>query len=441
MFLNILLKFKPLFLKNFAWSKNKQMKLSKFLMLLLLSFFTGGMHAQKKIQQKKVVFVIVDGIAEDMLDKAAIPNIKRIGKDGTLLRAYVGGEKNGYSETPTISAVGYNSLLTGTWVNKHNVFDNDIKSPNYNYPTIFRLFKNQFPDRKAAVFSTWEDNRTKLIGENLAATAHIRMDFSYDGMEKDTVNFPHDKQRTYIRMIDSLVAEKAASYITEKAPDMSWVYLEYSDDMGHRYGDGDRLYDAISFEDRMIGKVYDAVKRRELRHGEDWLFIVTTDHGRSAHDGKGHGGQSDRERNTWIAINKPDVNAYARNNRVAITDILPTIADFMGIKIPVSIEQEIDGVDLLKNRNAYQLKATLADSKTLNVTWKTIQPSSDIAEIYLTSTNNFRNGGKDSYQLLGKTELGKGTFTAEIKHPSDIYKIVLKTKDGFLNTWITQHTK
>ncbi|UKJ07772.1 hypothetical protein [Solitalea lacus] len=53
------------------------------------------------------------------------------------------GEKGGYSETPTISAVGYNSLLTGVWFNKHNVPDNDIKNPNYNYQKIFRLFKEQ----------------------------------------------------------------------------------------------------------------------------------------------------------------------------------------------------------------------------------------------------------------------------------------------------------
>jgi predicted AlkP superfamily pyrophosphatase or phosphodiesterase len=40
------------------------------------------------------------------------------------------------------------------------------------------------------------------------------------------------------------------------------VYLEFSDDMGHRHGDGNILYEAISFEDRLIGQIYDAVKER-----------------------------------------------------------------------------------------------------------------------------------------------------------------------------------
>ncbi len=71
--------------------------------------------------QKKVLFVIADGIPADVLERLHTPHLDAI---GTYIRAHVGGDKGTYSETPTISAVGYNSLLTGTWANKHNVWHN-----------------------------------------------------------------------------------------------------------------------------------------------------------------------------------------------------------------------------------------------------------------------------------------------------------------------------
>ena len=94
-------------------------------------------------QQQKVLFVIADGIPADILEKSNKPAFDKIIQKGSYLPCYVGGERGGVSESPTISAVGYNSLLTGTWANKHNVVDNAIKAPNYNYPTIFKVFKEE----------------------------------------------------------------------------------------------------------------------------------------------------------------------------------------------------------------------------------------------------------------------------------------------------------
>lgn len=110
----------------------------RYWLLLATGFFCfHGLYAQ---QNKKAIFVIVDGISSDVIEKINTPHLDAIAKVGGYTKAHVGGEKGGYSETPTISAVGYNSLLTGTWVNKHNVWDNDIAAPNYNYQTIFRFF-------------------------------------------------------------------------------------------------------------------------------------------------------------------------------------------------------------------------------------------------------------------------------------------------------------
>src|SRR5688500_5289719 len=104
----------------------------KIFLVTVLLFFSIAASAQKK----KAVFVIVDGIPADLIEKLPTPALDSIAGNKGYKRAIVGGERGGYSQTPTISAVGYNSVLTGTWVNKHNVWGNygeDIAAPNYNY--------------------------------------------------------------------------------------------------------------------------------------------------------------------------------------------------------------------------------------------------------------------------------------------------------------------
>jgi predicted AlkP superfamily pyrophosphatase or phosphodiesterase len=137
--------------------------------------------------------------------------------------------------------------------------------------------------------------------------------------------------------------------IKDSAPDMSWIYLEYTDDMGHKFGISPQLDSAISILDRQIGKVMEAVAYREKKYKEDWLVIITTDHGRDKETGKDHGGQSDSERNTWMVMNKKP-NNYALNNRTAIVDIFPTIATFLNISFPVLENNALDVVTLRKGR-------------------------------------------------------------------------------------------
>ncbi|MDG3584106.1 alkaline phosphatase family protein [Galbibacter pacificus] len=408
--------------------KIKQLPLSVLTFLVLINTVLA--------QEKKVVFIIVDGIAFNMLQKANTPNLDNISNQGSFTEAYVGGLVGTYSETPTISAVGYNSLLTGTWVNKHNVYGNGIKNPNYNYPTIFRLFENQFPDKQTAIFSTWLDNRTKLIGDSLPQTNYIKLDYAYDGFELDTIAYPHDDARKYIKDIDKKVAHEAARYIKEKGPDLSWVYLEFSDDIGHKYGDSPQLYNAIEFEDKLIGSIWNSIKEREASHDEEWMLLVTTDHGRTVKDGKHHGGQTDRERSTWIVTNIKNTNQYFNNETPGIVDILPTMIDFLDINVDKDIQYEIDGVSLINPVNAINLKANIHDGK-LEVSWKNINQNNSEGKLYIAETNNFNTGGKDQYRLLGTVNLSKEHYTKKLgKNDSKFYKIVLETNNNSINTWI-----
>lgn len=319
--------------------------MKKYLLALLslIFFFTAN------AQQKKVLFVIVDGVSYDVIQKLDLPEMKRIAGKSGMGPTLVGGQKDGKTQSPTISAVGYNTVLTGVWANKHNVWDNDIAAPNYNYPTIFRVFKDQYPNKKIGIFSSWLDNRTKLAGDGKPETGMLQFDHKFDGLEFDTINFPHDKDKKYMQLIDQKVVEVAAKTIKDSAPDLSWVYLEYTDDMGHRHGDSEIYYDAVKDADKMMGQLFDAIEYRQKNHKEDWLLIITTDHGRDAKTGHNHGGQSDREKSGWIVTNAKYLNTRFTSGKSELVDIFPTIADHLKIKLSDKVKSELEGKSLIKN--------------------------------------------------------------------------------------------
>ena len=412
---------------------DKEITARKFLTLfLVIMIVTADSLFAQKIP--KAVFVIADGIPADLIMRLQMPNLRALSKEGGFVKAHVGGEKNGYSQTPTISAVGYNSLLTGTWVNKHNVWDNDIVEPNYHYRNIFRFLKTQYPDKKTAVFSTWLDNRTKLVGSEATAAGNLQPDYYFDGMELDTIKYPHDTAGYYLRLIDEAVVDTAASMIKRYGPDLSWVYLEYTDEMGHRHGNGKFLTDAVLILDKQIGRLWNAIQYRRKNFNEDWQIYITTDHGREE-NGYHHGGQSMRERTTWIATNAKGLNSYFFSGQAGIVDIMPSIASFLQIRIPKESLMEIDGIPLTGKLSATNPEASYRNG-IIRLKWK-VSDKKGKARIWLATTNNFKSGIKDEYHLVKEVPVANGKATIDVsKNRSSFYKLVLEMPYNFLNRWI-----
>ena len=299
------------------------------------------------VASPKAVFVIVDGIPADVIERVPTPTMDAIARVGGYSRATVGGPIGEPGETPTISAPGYMSLVTGTWANKHNVYKNYGISPDYRYWNLFRLARSEKPELQLAIFSTWTDNRSILLGEGLAEAGHWRFDVVVDGLEKDEARFPRRPSDAHIADIDDAVSRDAARLIESEGPDLSWVYLQYTDDVAHEHGDSPELDQAVVDMDARLSLIWSAVQARQEVLDEDWLIIVTTDHGRDALTGRSHGAQSKRERTIWIVTNSqrltPDFHAMP-----AIVDIYPSIATHLGITIPEQVAHHLDGASFIQ---------------------------------------------------------------------------------------------
>ncbi|MFC3417842.1 alkaline phosphatase family protein [Algoriphagus hitonicola] len=406
--------------------------------LILIAVFLIGINGicfGQKEQEKKVLFIILDGISADNLERVNTPHLDEIAQVGGYCRAYTGGVVGTYSETPTISAVGYNSLLTGTWANKHQVYGNSIRNPNYHYWTVFRYLKEARPEAKLGIFSTWLDNRTKLIGESLPQTGNLKFDYSFDGFELDTLMFPHDQERRFILNIDNYVSFQAAHTVREKGPDLSWVYLEYTDDMGHRFGDSPQTDLAIQYADWQVGRIWDAIQYRQRNFAEDWMVLVTTDHGRNEKDGKGHGGQTDRERGIWMVTNLKELNSHFHSGSAAMVDIAPTILRFLNVSIPVDHQLEMDGVPLIGPLSFANVKLSMEG----NDTWVTWKPYSKVEKLKIgyTEKDEFEKSGMgDPINWMTDIEVSNGKFLIPKEVSSQSFlKLVLKGEHNMGNTW------
>lgn len=405
------------------------MKLKWIILFMLLSTTISGFS-----KTRKTVFIIIDGVPADVIERLNLPAINEIASQGAYARAYTGGEVGEYSQTPTISAIGYTNLLTATWLNKHNVGGNSNLKPNYNYWTIFRIAKEQDREYKTAIYSSWIDNRTVLLGEGKKETGHLKIDYVCDGFDLDTLCFPQKDKELHIFDIDEHVSKQAAKGIRNDAPDLSWVYLWYTDDAGHIEGNGSFFDEYTKQADLQIERIWQAVQYREKHFDEEWMVIVTTDHGRTE-SGYGHGGQSERERTTWIATNQ-QVNKHFRKDGLSIIDIAPSICRFMGFEVPRDVLWEQDGIPFIGSIDISQMK-TLPYDNNIILFWKCLNAKAQV-NIYIAIDNQYKNGGKDNWIKIATVPAKQEQYNIKSEQipASKFYKIVLQTENNHLNRWI-----
>ena len=273
------------------------------LFAIILNFF-----ALLISQEKKVLFIGLDGCRSDALNIANTPNMDALIENGL----FIDNALCSINGQPTVSGPGWSSMITGVWYDKHGVSDNSFSGSNFNQYPPFNVLLDEFEEVfHTASFIMW----TPIYSEIFNGT----MDYN-------------EIHTTY----DGSVAQGAADYMLTEELDILFLDFDHIDHAGHSYGFGTDIpeyINTIEDIDEYIGWVITAMETRSDFHNEEWLVIITSDHGGNIN---GHGGQTIEERTIPIILSSDYIDNINIPDQTYIVDIIPTLIEYLGINIDCS---------------------------------------------------------------------------------------------------------
>ncbi|WP_449434707.1 alkaline phosphatase family protein [Pseudomonas putida] len=301
------------------------MRLSTVLLMVCL-VLAGCGPARPQLQPKTLII----GIAGVQLEC-----YEQLGSDTELKKslhygkAYTGGIPGQPSEQPTLGGPGWMTLLTGVWANKHGVVS-DAASQRIDpaYPSLFKRLRDAMPNAYLSSVVSWSPINTAFLLED-AQDSNVRE----SGMS------------------DERAVERTLEIVRSTPADFTFIELGEPDQAVA----GQQYRQALRRADSQVGRLLGEVdKRRYENPQEDWLVIVTTDHGRSSPD---IDAALVREKTIFIASNKKlnleaslprmakdDPNTSYLYDYVAQTSVAVTVLRHMGVEtLP---EWKLDGAPL-----------------------------------------------------------------------------------------------
>ena len=261
----------------------------------------------------KVLLIGLDGVRVDILAEASTPHIDALIAAGVFTDEARTGER-------TWSGPSWSSMLTGVWADKHLVLGNNFMGNDYTtYPDFLTRIEQVRPALYTLAIVDWaplgsQASNGPLIGSGPDAKIVL------DGDATDYV------------WTDSLSTEIAADYLQNSRVDAAFVYLGNIDMIGHATTSLAPEYRAsIEAADVQVGALVQAVRSRPTYADEDWLILMSTDHGRK--DDGGHGGDTPRQRRIFFLASGPSVSPGRAISDVEIVDVAVTALAHLGIEV------------------------------------------------------------------------------------------------------------
>ena len=253
------------------------MKKSIIAVVVLLAAFAVSATGQADHSNKKVLLVMLDGVRADSTLHTAMPALNAL-KAGKWQSAYKCASTDAamvVQDAPPHSAPNHASIATGVTAAKHKVTRNGkTKNGNYKeYPHFLGHLVKAYPELKCGFFYVWGESGQ--IQSNSDKVIYKR--------EKDTAN-----------------VKNACEFL--KTGDAAAVYINLPDYYGHKIGFYPRnpgYMRGLASCDKYIEQLLNTIAARPGFAKEDWLILITADHG-GYHNY--HGGRADSGNMTTIPM-------------------------------------------------------------------------------------------------------------------------------------------
>lgn len=243
--------------------------------------------------EKKVVIIGYDGCRADILNErqenGAISYLLKNGASNNL--TYCGGVNYPEDNTQdTSTAPGWCSMITGEWADVHGITGNGIVKAVEPKTLLTSLVEDGTID-SANFITKWKGHFSRNGATYLDEKAYCEennLDVEFE--------LRKDKKDIHTGAMEEITKEDCADFV--------FIIYEDTDSAGHNFGfsyNNPVYKDAFKTEDAYGYEVIKAIEARETYETEDWLIIVTSDHGGIGTD---HGGPGIQERMTFVVMNK-----------------------------------------------------------------------------------------------------------------------------------------
>ena len=245
--------------------------------------------------EKKVIVIGYDGCRADALQyvsKSSFSGIRKMLDNGATLKiGYCGGVN--YPEEniqKTSTAPGWCSVMTGEWADKHGITGNGI-TKTLDYKTIMTSLTEDGVIDSANFVTSWKGhfvNEDSTYKDEKAYCEEKGINVAFNICTEDTAS-----ARTVIKDLKQ-----------DDCSDFIFAIYEGTDHAGHSFGFSTNgpIYEAgFTLNEILAYRTIKAIEKRDTYESEDWLIIITSDHGGFGTD---HGGPTIQERMVFILANK-----------------------------------------------------------------------------------------------------------------------------------------